>query len=125
MISQFEVPRIIQSAFRKELDTKNSLMHSLNLNISLDLYESVHSLASITKKATQKRNFTLLKKCFLIAEHLYSEGDRQVKNVLENIYIYSLSGCVADDKHCSAIYKSLLPARFYSLYVHQMLDSKN
>ena len=125
MISQYEAPRIIQSAFSKELNTKNSLMHSLNLDISLDLYESVYNLANITKKATQVRNFTLLKKCFLIADHLYSEGDRQVKSVLENIYIYSLSGCVAADKHCSAVYKSLLPARFYSLYVHQIMDSKN
>ena len=124
MISQYEVPGLIQTSFRKELSPVDDLMHSLSINVSLDLYESIHALSGITKKASLNRNYALLRKCFLLAEHLYSNGDRLVRSVLENVYIYSLSSCVAGDNKLGVCYKSLMPADFYSVYVHQMINSR-
>jgi hypothetical protein len=114
MISRYEVSQVINGALKQKIQQLHSHAQCLNLDISLDLYTSVHDLTSIAKKAAVSDDMILLKQCLSVAERLYKEGEHLVQDVIENIFIYELS---------SKVSKSVLPKSFYTVYLKQVMES--
>jgi len=123
MISRYEASQMIDSELRYKVSCLNSNRTGLNVDVSFDLYRSVHDLTEIAKKAATDHDFILLKQCFAIAEKLYNNGERLVKDVLENSFIYSFSRIVPADKMEECFFKAMVPKYFYSIYLNQMMAS--
>jgi hypothetical protein len=83
----------------KENDILNLLGEELpEINIELEklsnpqnVYTSVKCFAEFTKSLVNKGNFSEVKHCFNIAEKMMLEGNKTVKNAIENVYIFSMS----------------------------------
>jgi hypothetical protein len=117
MITQYEVPGYLAqllpaSAFKPQPG-----------HISLSLYGEVQHLTDYTKVAAEGHNYSLVKKCFLLAEKLYVNGDTAVRNSIENIFIFSFSSMIPQNRLEKVIFKSLIPATLYHLYVKQASPS--
>ena len=114
MISRYEVSHVINDALNTSLKGLRPHLQCLNLDLSLDMYTSMHDLTRLAQHAAVAHDALLLKKCMDIAERLYKEGEHLVQDVVENIFIYELSSKVA---------KGILPKTFYDVYLKQMISS--
>jgi hypothetical protein len=64
------------------------------------IYRQAERFAEITKKAIISGNIIRAKKCLVIAEQLLETGTAETKNVISNVYVYSVSTFM-ELKHCS------------------------
>lgn len=117
MISQYEVPGLIQDEFPQ----LTSQLHTSKT--ALDVYKSVQCFAGFTKEAVKEHNFSLSKKCFKLAEKLYNNGDLILKSVIENNFIYTFSSYMSGSKSDITLIKSIIPAAFYAIYLKQVMQS--
>lgn len=76
-----EIPRFA-SEFQKNKDRDS-------------VYELTQHFVNYTKDLIEKKNHADLKICFQLAEKILKEGNRTVKNAIENVYIYSLANIIA------------------------------
>jgi hypothetical protein len=125
MISRYEASQIIDSELKQKISRLNSNRISLNVDLSFDLYRSVHDLTEITQKAAGDYDFILLRQCFALAERLYNQGERLVKDVLENTFIYSVSRIIPAGKMEQCVSKAIISKSFYSIYLTQMMSRNN
>ena len=123
MISRYEAAQMIDSELKYKICSLNSKRMGLNIDTSFDLYRSVNDLTEIAQKAATNHDFILLKQCFALAEKLYAHGERLVKDVLENTFIYSFSRLIPADKIEQCVFKAMIPKSFYSIYLKQMTAS--
>jgi hypothetical protein len=123
MISRYEASQMIDSELGYKIACLNANRTGLNVDLSFDLYRSVHDLTEIAQKAANDHDFILLKQCISLAEKLYANGERLVKDVLENTFIYSFSRIVPAGKMQQCVFKAMIPKSFYSLYLKQMMVS--
>lgn len=56
-----------------------------------NIYVSVKCFAEFTKQLIKIGNLSEVKHCFNVAEKMLLEGNKPVKNAIENIYIFSIS----------------------------------
>jgi hypothetical protein len=86
------------------------------------IYVSVQRLADITKKSILHRNFKRAERCFGIADRLMRTGSAQVKNAVENVFVYSvtiwLDSIIRRDDRDRVL--RLMPASLKAEYVHQI-----
>jgi hypothetical protein len=114
MISRFEVSQVVNDALKKNIKKLHPYSLCFNLDLSLDMYTSVHDLTTVAKNAADSHDLILLKQCMNVAEKLYKDGERLVQGVMENIFIYELS---------SRVSKVMLPKAFYDVYLKQVMNS--
>jgi hypothetical protein len=114
MISRYEVSQVVNDALKQKIKKLHPYSLCFNLDLSLDMYTSMHDLTTIAKNAADSHDMILLKQCMNVAERLYKEGERLVKGVVENIFIYELS---------SKVSKGILPKAFYDVYLKQVMSS--
>jgi len=117
MITQYEV----SSMLREEIPQLAGKVYPSN--ISLEVYASMNYFSDFTKHAVQKHDFNLAKKCFALAERLYRQGDRIVRSLIENIFVYGFSDFFPDDKTERLVIRSIIPPKLYSLYINQVMQS--
>jgi len=115
MISQYEVSSMIREEIPK------FALKAYPSVISLEVYVSINYFSDYTKNALEEHNFSLAKRCFALAEKLYLEGDRVVRLLVENIFVYGFSGLLFNNKVERAIVKSIIPPVLYSIYIRQMV----
>jgi hypothetical protein len=113
MISRYEVSQVINDALKQKIQGLHP-SQCLNLDLSLDMYSSIHDLTALAKKAAVTDDMILLKQCLNVAERLYKDGEHLVQGVMENIFIYEMS---------SKVSKDLLPKAFYEVYLRQVMNS--
>lgn len=123
MISRYEASQMIDSELKHKISILKSNRIGLNVDVSFDLYRSVHDLTEIAQRAATDHDFILLKQCFALAEKLYNHGERLVKDVLENSFIYSFSRIIPANKMEQCVFKAMIPKSFYSIYLKQMIVS--
>jgi hypothetical protein len=86
------------------------------------IYVSMQNLTDITKKNILKRNYKRVERCFGIADRLLRTGNAQVKNAVENVFVYSigiwLDGVIRKDDRERVM--QLLPASLKAEYCHQI-----
>jgi hypothetical protein len=118
MLNPFQVPAFITGKLpqiKKDLSGESGQPSA---------YQSIQVLTDYTKRMALKHDFSMVKKCMLVVEKVYEQGNNQVKNAVENIFIFSLSSMMT---LCNIvewrIVLSYMPAGLYSLYVQQVLKS--
>lgn len=118
MINQYEVPAYLVDELPEIKQELESISPSYNI------IKSIHCLVKFTRKKVIQHNFRVVKKCFLIAENFHCNGNRIVKDTIENVFIYSFSSilnlCNNEEK---IKLQSLMPLSLYTAYVQQILKS--
>jgi hypothetical protein len=56
-----------------------------------NIYVSVKCFAEFTKKLIKSGNLSEVKHCFNLAEKMLLQGNKTVKNAIENVYVFSVS----------------------------------
>ena len=86
------------------------------------IYTAMQHLADITKNCIVQRNFKQAKKCFGIADRLLRTGGAQVRNAVENVYLYSVTIWLEGNMNWDAQNQilSLMPASLQAEYYLQV-----
>jgi len=69
-------------------------------NQATTIYKQAERFAEITKTALITGNIIRAKKCLAFAERLFETGSIETKNVISNVYVFSLSSFM-ELHHCS------------------------
>ena len=116
MINQLEIPMYLEDAIPE-------ISVSLTLNKKDNAYDAMNTLCVFTCKNIDQRNYRVVKRCFKVADKLYSKGNTIVKNAVQNVFVYSFTKMFqsypAEKKELMAI----LPISLYSLYITQLYHS--
>ena len=120
MITQYEVPFLLKEAI-PQMPLKGTLQASIF--IGTDIYCSLNTFSAYTRHAVEEHNFNLAKKCFVLAEKLYRQGDKMVRMLIENIFIYSFSSSMPADRFEKMILKTMIPVTLYAVYMKQVMST--
>jgi len=113
MITQYEVPYFLRKVFPElELDMYTS-------KPSLAMYIAMNYFSDYTKHALEDHNFNQAKKCFTLAENLYLNGDRMVRLLIENSFIYTITSVMSHSRNDMFMVKSIMPDTLYKVYRKQ------
>jgi len=114
MITQYEVPSLLNSAL-PSLENRICPVH-----LSVSVYKTIHDFTEYTKTAVLKHHLPIARKCFKLAEKLYNEGDKIVKMCIENIFIYSFTTLMPNDRIERIILQSYIPEKLNAVYIKQV-----
>jgi hypothetical protein len=118
MINQYEVPAYLMDELPEIKEQLESVSPTLNI------IKSIQCLVKLTRKKVIQHDLRVVKRCFLIAENFYCNGNRIVKDTIENVFIYSflsvLNLCSNEEKRRI---QGLMPLSLYTAYVQQILKS--
>lgn len=118
-MTQYEIPGFIAG---KLPEIKKDLQGCRAGNV----YQSIQVLTDYTKRMAIEHNFKKVEKCMALVERIYEKGNLLVKNAVENVFVFSFSSIMA---LCNIIewriVQSYMPARLYTLYMQQVLRSKD
>jgi hypothetical protein len=117
MITHFEVPALIRS----EIPSLSTVTHCGRA--TLEVYSSLHDLTDCARHSVEDHNLNLAKKCFILAEKLYRNGDRTVRMLIENIFIFSFSSFMPRDKVEQLVVRSTIPHVLYDIYLKQVMST--
>jgi hypothetical protein len=81
------------------------------------IYKQAERFAEITKKSIISGNINRAKKCLVIAEKLLETGTNETKNMISNVYLYSVSSFM-ELKNCSI--SNLFPKTLKAAYIKQI-----
>jgi len=81
------------------------------------IYKKAERFAEITNKAIISGNISRAKKLLAIAENLLETGSNETKNVISNVYVYSVSSFM-ELRHCSI--SNLFPKTLKAEYIKQI-----
>lgn len=81
------------------------------------IYKQAERFAEITNKAIISGNISRAKKLLAIAENLLETGSNETKNVISNVYVYSVSSFM-ELRHCSI--SNLFPKALRAEYIKQI-----
>jgi hypothetical protein len=81
------------------------------------IYEQAERFAEITKSAIIIGNISRAKKCLALAERLFETGSNETKNVISNVYVFSVSSFM-ELRHCSI--SNLFPKSLKAEYIKQI-----
>lgn len=77
----------------------------------------MQKFADLTQTMIARGNISRAKKCFMIAENLFINGNKETKNAISNVYLYSVSGML-ELKHFNT--EKLLPSALKREYIKQI-----
>ena len=117
MITQYELPSLI----REELPTITP--NPYPPHVAMDIYVCINNFTDYTKLMIVEHNYILARKCFHLAARLYKYGDRTVRSLIENIFVFSFSGIFSSRKNENAKLQSMIPPKLYSIYLKQVMTS--
>jgi len=115
MINRFEVPMYLEEGLPNISQDLNSAKNCK------DIHSSIHLFLDYTFNKIRENNLTAVKKCFVLADKLYSKGDRVVKSALENVYVFSFSNLPVKDGNDKKLIMGLIPGTLYSIYMKQVM----
>lgn len=128
---KFKIDLTVKNTMIKETEILEVLGNELpQMNPSLEktedvfnIYKAMTCFASFTKHMVSKGDFKEVKHCFNVAETLLNNGNRTVKNAIENGYLYSLSSILDLTTPVSLKVKSLLTDSLKKEYNRQVCSS--
>jgi len=113
MINELEIPMYLEEALPE-------ISRDLVSNKKSSAFDLMTALIGFTSKNIKEHNYKSVKRCFQIADKLYSRGNSIVKNAVQNVFVYSFTNMFqnypAEKKQLLAI----LPITLYSLYISQI-----
>lgn len=117
MITQYEVNTLL----RREIPQLSAKVYPSR--ISLEIYASMNHFSDYARHAVEEHNYNAVKKCFVLAERLFRYGDKIVRMLIENIFVYAFSSMLPNDKVERTIIRSMIPDTLYSLYIRQVMQT--
>lgn len=87
---------------------------------SLEVYAFMNYFSDYTKEAVTHHELSTARKCFLLADKLLRNGDRLVRSLIENVFVYSFSSMLNCEEKERAFIKALIPVSLYSVYIKQV-----
>jgi hypothetical protein len=117
MITQYEVPDYL----KQQLPVLTYQPQLLGLNMGI--YTELQYFTDYTRLAITQHNYSVVKKCFRLADQLFKQGDTIVRAGIENIFIFSFSSFMLYDRVERVILKSFIPHSLYALYLKQVSQS--
>jgi hypothetical protein len=115
MINQYEATRILMEKI-DELAIQN-----YPSNPSLVIYATICHFSDYTKKALTTRNALQITKCFELAEYLYLNGEKIVRTLIEDSFIFSVSSVMSHKMADQFFMKATGPKTLYQLYKNHLL----
>ena len=112
MINQLEIPMYLTVALP---EIKNDLQGKKN-----NLFELINTLFAFTCGQIQAHNFSAVKRCFKLADKLYSKGNKTVKSAIENSFVYSFTKMFLSYPEEKQQLLALMPISLYTLYIGQV-----
>jgi len=88
-----------------------------------NIYVSVKCFAEFTKQLINNGNLSDVKQCFNVAEKMLLEGNKTVKNAIENVYIFSMSSILDFASPISNKIKRMMNKGLLSEYKRQVCAS--
>lgn len=88
-----------------------------------NVYDIARQMIKYVNQQFINRNIKAAKKCLNLAEELYTQGNKTVKNAIENVFIYSFSHSFFHENEKKKQLLAILPGSLYSLYKSQVLSS--
>lgn len=117
MITQYEAGKLLCDALPALNDT------ALPSRTSLRIYVYMNRFADLTGEMVKQHNDIAAGKCFALAEHIFSQGDRFVRLLVENIFVFGFSAFLsADTARCKEVV-SMIPDVLYRIYTKQIMQS--
>lgn len=86
-------------------------------NKSSNLYRDYQRFADLTKTFIIQGNIRRARKCLIIAESMFLKGNREIKNIISNVYVFSVSSFM-EAHHCNI--KQLFPENLKAVYKQQI-----
>jgi hypothetical protein len=86
-------------------------------------YDVVKQLFTYTASQIITHNVTAARKGLALAEQLYDNGNRVVKNAIENVFIFSFSHTFFFNESNRKEVLQLMPARLKQIYKAQVINS--
>jgi len=86
-----------------------------------DVYKMISRFADYTREAIKTGNLPLIRECFKTSDFLFKEGNREIKNAIENVFVFSLAVFLDAPGALSRQVKDLLPASLREDYKHQFM----
>lgn len=118
MINQYEVPAYLEDEL-PEIKEELRKIHP-----TLSIFKTIQCLADYTRRKVSQHDLKTVKKCFAIADNIYSKGNRIVKNAIENVFVYSFSSLMSVcSKDVKRQLQSIMPLYLHTAYVQQILKS--
>lgn len=117
MITQYEVGSLL----RREIPQLTGKVCPSKL--SLEVYAFMNYFSDYTRQVVEENNFSMARKCFALAERLFRHGDRMVRMLVENIFVFSFSSFLPGNNAERKVIMSMIPADLYSLYIKQVMQS--
>lgn len=114
MISQFEVSGLL----RREIPSLAN--HYCPSKPSLEVYAFMNYFSDYTREAVEHHEMGTARKCFLLADRLFRNGDRMVRTLIENVFVYSFSSMFECEKEERANIRTLIPVGLYAVYIKQV-----
>lgn len=92
-------------------------IYKMKVKAKASIYKQAQQFAAVTKMLITIGNINRAKKCLQRAEDIFIHGTDEVKNVISNIYLYSVSGFM-EIHHCNI--KEMLPDNLKNEYYKQV-----
>jgi hypothetical protein len=86
----------------------------------LDIVANINSLTEYVRRKASLVDLGEVRKCMLFAERLYSKGNRYVRDVIENVFVYSFSTLLMGERRRKMQLQALIPLSLYSIYIRQI-----
>jgi hypothetical protein len=89
----------------------------MKVTVEPDVYVQAQRLAEVTKKLIQHGHIKLARRCLQEVENIFRYGNAEIRNVISNIYVYSVSSFM--ELHSYRI-NELLPQNLQKEYYKQV-----
>lgn len=110
MITSYELPRILEQQI-PEIPEVNKSLKPL-----LQLFSAINNFADLTGSAVREHHYLLAGRCFRLAERLYYNGDRIIRNLIQHSFVPAISSFMPEEDTEKMFIKSLIPVSLYHLY---------
>lgn len=97
-----------------------AISKDLAANKRSNIYEAMNTLITYLCKNIKDHNYKMVKRCFDIADKLYTKGNEAVKNAIQNVFVYSFTKIFHTYTEEKQQLLALLPMSLYTLYIGQV-----
>ncbi|TDW99448.1 hypothetical protein EDB95_0458 [Dinghuibacter silviterrae] len=113
MINQYEVAACLK-------DELPQVSRGLSPLAALDVVANIQELTDYARKMASLMNLKEVRKCMVFAEKMYGKGNKYVRDVIENVFVFSFSTLFLGDRPRRKQLQALIPLSLYSVYVRQI-----
>jgi hypothetical protein len=116
-MNQYDIPGYLIIEMPEIKESLRTILSPLNL------IKTIQNLADYTRSKLVQHDFLKATRCFEIAENIYIEGDKAVKDTIENVFVYTLPSLLnLCNKEEERKIEALIPF-LHKAYVKQIFSS--